>query len=210
MRYEDMINGLAEEMLEKIANEIEEEEVEVEEFETEEFEGEEVEAEEFEVEEEEFDEEELESLAEEMFLEELEKVAYGVEEELEKEAGVNFEKVRAAAGKAVDKVAPKSFKNAKANKELVEATLGNVSPHNPAVKAYKKEKAKLIGKAVAGTAGVAGAGAGAVALRKRKAQEKAAAYFEEAEFLKQAAEEAYNEALMMQDAAVALFNRMED
>lgn len=213
MNYEDMINGLAEEMLEKIANEIDEEEA------FEESVMEEVE---------ELTEEEIEQLAEEMYMEELQKLA-GYEEveeyeELEKEAGLSRSHVKALSNKAVNEFkkskagqkimnseAVRGYNTAKINKELVEKALGGkVDANNPALKKYKKERNKLIaGAAGVGTAGVA-AGAGAVAYGRKKVQEKAASYFEEAEFLKQAAEEAYQEAIMMQDAAVQLYNRMEE
>ena len=104
MRYEDMINGLAEEMLEKAASEIEEEmEMEVEEYDyEEEVDDYEEEVDDYEEEvDEEVDEEELEALAEELFVEELQKVAYSYEEEMEKEAGIK----RAVKGAAM-KVAP--------------------------------------------------------------------------------------------------------
>ena len=203
MKYEDIINGLAEEMLEKIASEIDEEEV------VEEVASEEVE---------ELTEEEIEQLAEEMYMEELQKLAEAEEEtELEKEAEAeeeaelekeaNLKGIKTAIKGAATKVAPKGFKNAKANKEMAEAALGGaLNPHNPALKKYKKEKAKLVAGAGATAAGTAGA----IAYGRKKVQEKAASYFEEAEFLKQAAEEAYQEAIMMQDAAVKLYNRMEE
>lgn len=59
--------------------------------------------------------------------------------------------------------------------------------------------------------GVAGAGIGHMHRKKINAngQEKAAEYFEEAEIYKQAAEEAYQEALEMEAQAIDMFNYFE-
>ena len=160
MRYEDMINGLAEEMLEKIAEDVE-------------------------------------------------------QEELEKESSLAG--IAKRTGQLLTGSKAKSLKGAvnRAGNIMTKAeNAGDVAKfykaqdlQGAATKALKKERMAVAG---ARTAVGVGAGAGIAALQKQKVQEKAAGYFEEAEFLKQAAEEAYNEALMMQDAAVALFNRMEE
>ena len=60
-----------------------------------------------------------------------------------------------------------------------------------------------------GAIGGAGAGAGMAAMHYGR-QNKAAAYFNEAQFLKQAAEESYLEAQAMEDAAILAYNVMNE
>lgn len=72
------------------------------------------------------------------------------------------------------------------------------------------KKLMAVGAPIA-VGGVAGAGIGHMHRKKINAngQEKAAAYFEEAEIYKQAAEEAYQEALEMEVQALDMFNYFE-
>lgn len=89
-----------------------------------------------------------------------------------------------------------------------------VSPQN-AVKKFNNlntpGKFMAVGIPAAGAVGVAGLGIAHANRRRLNAngQEKAAAYFEEAEIYKEAAEEAYDEALAMEEAALNLYDYFE-
>lgn len=182
MKYEEMITGLAEEMLEKIACEAEE--VEVEETEVE------------------MTEEEIEQLAAEIEA-----------EEMQKEAGV-VSRLMGSKGKLEG--LQKAYYGATKGLNVAKGEANNAMAKHYASKrkavrnAINAEKKAVRNTRIGAGVAAAGAGVGAMALNKKRVQEKAASYFEEAEFLKQAAEEAYNEALMMQDAAIRLFNNMEE
>lgn len=214
--YRQLVQGLAAEMLEKVAQEAEELE-----------EGMEVEASEEEVE---LTEEEIEQLAEELYNEALEKTAQEaglVEEEMEVEASEEEEDLEKEAG-VVSRLMGSKAKLGGLKAAYGQATKGmNVAKgqlSNDMAKHYANKRGairnaiKAEQKAVRNTrigvgaaaAGTAAAGAGAANMLKNKAQEKAASYYNEAEFLKQAAEEAYNEALLMQEAAAVLYNNFED
>ena len=79
-------------------------------------------------------------------------------------------------------------------------------------KLLNNAKAKRVA-AIAAPLAAAGAGVGALALAKKRKQdqdiaEKAAAYYEEAQMLKQAAQEAFNEAQLYEDAAIEVLAEM--
>lgn len=80
------------------------------------------------------------------------------------------------------------------------------------VRLSKNGKRLLKGATGVGAIGLAGLGISHVARRRLNAngQEKAAAYFEEAEIYKEAAEEAYDEALAMEEAALNLYDYFEE
>ena len=226
MKYEEMITGLAEEMLEKIACEAEEVEVEETEVEMTEEEIEQLAAEMFEeelcklaketeeVEKAEMTEEEVEEVLAEMTEEEIEQLAAEIEaEEMQKEAGV-VSRLMGSKGKLEG--LQKAYYGATKGLNVAKGEANNAMAKHYASKrkavrnAINAEKKAVRNTRIGAGVAAAGAGAGAMALNKKRVQEKAASYFEEAEFLKQAAEEAYNEALMMQDAAIRLFNNMEE
>lgn len=214
-KYRELVHGLAAEMLEKVASESEEMEVVA---------GEEG------CEEVELTEEEIEQLAEELYGEALAKTAaeYTEEEEMEVEASEEEEDLEKEAGvvsrlmgskeklhglKAAYGQATKGMNVAKGqlSNDMAKHYANKRGAIRNAIKAEKKAVRNTrigVGAAAAGTAAM-GAGA-ANMLLKNKAQEKAASYYEEAEFLKQAAEEAYNEAILMQEAAAVLYNNFED
>lgn len=205
-KYRELVHGLAAEMLEKVASEAEEMEVEA---------SEEVE----------LTEEEIEQLAEELYGEALVKTATEYteeemeveafeEEDLEKEAGV-VSRLMGTKAKKLGEMAARSQNrmNKAVSSGNVAGYLKSKGAHQQISNALNAEKKAVrntrigVGTAAVGTAAI---GAGAANMLKNKAQEKAASYYEEAEFLKQAAEEAYNEAILMQEAAAVLYNNFED
>ena len=178
------------------------------------------------------DDDELEALAEAMY-----------EGELEKTAGQKWNAVKAAPGRAWKAIKgypgtltgkkarnwTKTMNNAedayeqarknmiryegtgtpgKPNPRLEKLTNDHVNTMSRMQKARRKERLKT-GAAWAGTAGAAGAGAYGVHRLRNKGQEKAAQMYEEAQLYKQAAEETWEEAQMVQDAASVVFDYLE-
>lgn len=212
-KYRELVHGLAAEMLEKVASEAEEMEVVASEEGCEEVE---------------LTEEEIEQLAEELYgealaktaaeytEEEMEVEASEEEEDLEKEAGVvsrlmgskeKLHGLKAAYGQATKGM---NVAKGQLSNDMAKHYATKRGAIRNAIKAEQKAVRNTrigVGAAAAGTAAI---GAGAANMLKNKAQEKAASYYEEAEFLKQAAEEAYNEAILMQEAAAVLYNNFED
>ena len=129
----------------------------------------------------------------------LDKIAEEIEYEdgMERTAGIKFFGER-GSGK-------NNFKGASAG-------VGKkVSPISVAKKVPAFARQHWKGLTGAAGMGVAGLGIGHVARKRLNAngQEKAAAYFEEAEIYKEAAEEAYDEALAMEEAALNLYDYFE-
>ena len=135
----------------------------------------------------------------------LDKIAEEIEYEdgMERTAGIRFFGER-GSGKNDKKGASAGIKK----------FIKGISPQN-AVKKFNDlntpGKFMAVGIPAAGAVGVAGLGIAHANRRRLNAngQEKAAAYFEEAEIYKEAAEEAYDEALAMEEAALNLYDYFE-
>lgn len=221
MDYNEMINGLAEEMLEKIA--ADEDEYGYEEgydegdygYDEEGYDdGDYITEEDLDY----MSDEELEALASAMY-----------EEELEKTAGAKWDAVKSVPGRVGgaikgygrNMIASDWRAGRKAARDA-SAAVEDMGTHPAAIRAKdtlaKAEKQRTSGrkktlKAWGGTAAVAGAGtAGAYGAHRlrTKGQEKAAAMYEEAQMYKQAAEETYQQAQMIQDAATLVFDYLDE
>lgn len=222
MEYNEMIAGLADEMLEKIAAEDDEYG-----YDDGYYEGEEGY---YEDEDGYYGDEDGDYITEEdleyMSDEELEALASAMyEEELEKTAGAKWDAVKAVPGRVgravknygsnmVAKEWRAKGKDVRAAKRAVKkagdhpAVIDAVDPIAEARKGRNAARKKTL-KAWGGTAAVGGAGYGAYRL-KAKGQEKAAALYEEAQLYKQAAEEIFEESQMIQDAATLVFDYLDE
>lgn len=197
MEYNEMIAGLADEMLEKIAAEDDEYGYDDGYYEGEEgyyededgyYEGEE--------DGDYITEEDLDYMSDEQ-LEALASAMY--EEELEKTAGARFDAAKKVL-KGTDWKEHRRIQKLEGVGEeyaKVQKRLGN------------KARNKTLAARGAVAAGVGGAGYGAYRL-KAKGQEKAAALYEEAQLYKQAAEEIFEESQMIQDAATLVFDYLDE
>ena len=224
MNYDEMINGLADEMLEKLASDEDEYGYEDGYYDDGAYEDEYEYEDGYDDEDGYITEDDLDAMSDE----ELEALASAIyEEELEKTAGAKLDAVKGIPGKicgaAKNYGANMSGKEWRAQRKTVKALqkggddvaeYGNYA--NQALAQAKQNRnaaRKKTLKAWGGTAAVGaatGGGAYGVSRLKNKGQEKAAAMYEEAQLYKQAAEETYQEAQMIQDAASLVFDYFED
>lgn len=216
MNYDEMINGLADEMLEKIA--ADEDDYGYEDG----YYGEDGYDYEDEYDEDDYiTEDELDAMSDE----ELEALASAIyENELEKTAGAKWDAVKAVPGRVGGAI--KNYGKNMVGYDAIknQKKIRAIKKHSgegdyKQLRSYKKRVAsrnaglKATGKAWAGTAaGAAAVGGGAYGVNrlKNKGQEKAAAMYEEAQLYKQAAEETWQEAQMIQDAASMVFDYFEE
>lgn len=210
MGYDEMIYGLADEMLEKIAADDDDygyDDGYYYDDGYEDYDG--ITEEDLDY----MDDDELEALAEAMY-----------EGELEKTAGARMEAAKAAIKGAPGKAwgAVKSYGNAMSGKEWRAARkeLKKVDKNHftgkqvydemvrDELRPARRKTLKAWGGTAAGAAALGGTGYGVHRLRN-KGQEKAAQMYEEAQLYKQAAEETWEEAQMIQDAASVVFDYLE-
>lgn len=221
MGYDEMIYGLADEMLEKIAADDDDygyDDGYYYDDGYEDYDG--ITEEDLDY----MDDDELEALAEAMYEGELEKTA-GARMEAAKAAvkgapGKAWEAIKGAPGKAWGGV--KSYGNAMSGKEWRAARkeLKKVDKNHftgkqvydemvrDELRPARRKTLKAWGGTAAGAAALGGTGYGVHRLRN-KGQEKAAQMYEEAQLYKQAAEETWEEAQMIQDAASVVFDYLE-
>lgn len=202
MNYDEMIYGLADEMLEKIAADDDDYGYDDGYYYDDDYDGYDG------ITEEDLDymsDDELESLAEAMYEDELEKTA-GCGSKIGNAARTVGGYAEYGARTAARKLAGKK------SRQYLDAAAVSGLDAATAKKLRNKglRRGALVGGAkTLGAAGVAGGTAYGVRRFKNKGQEKAAQMYEEAQLYKQAAEETWEEAQMIQDAASVVFDYLE-